>query len=67
MIKIILFIIFVALFIFIFSTWVGQSALNWIWGIVVGFYDNVLKYWNAEIYVLFALFMVIMLFWIIRH
>jgi hypothetical protein len=59
MIKSIKWFIFITLFLFLVGTKIWQSAL---WGtadIFINFYENTLVYWNAEIYVLFALFIFI--------
>lgn len=67
MTKIILFLIFVALFIFIATTPIWQSALWGIGELFTSFYDNVLVYWNVEIWVIFAFFIFILLYAIIKH
>lgn len=67
MIKIIYFLIFLALFIFVAFTKVWQFALLWMWDFVTWFYDNVLVYGNAQIYTIFAIFMFIVGYAVIKH
>lgn len=67
MVKIILFLIFIALFVYLASTPIWLSALWGISGIFTGFYDNVLVYGNTQIYVIFALFVFAIGYWIVKH
>lgn len=66
MIKIVAYLIFIALFVYIAGSPVGVSAISWMGSFFASFYNDALVYSSPELWGIFAIFLLIVGYWIIK-